>query len=105
MAGSVFWIDPAELGPQVGVSTASVFTLIAFLFSLGDLLPRVSYLTRADQFVLGSTLLVFLAFGEAIMTAKIAQGGNPSLSRKIDHWARAICPGLFAVVALASLWL
>ena len=105
MAGSVFWIDPAELGAQVGISTASVFTLIAFLFSLGDLLPRVSYLTRADQFVLGSTLLVFLAFGEAIMTAKIAKGGNPSLSRKIDHWARAIYPGLFTVVALTTLWL
>lgn len=105
MAGSVFWIDATELGPQVGVSTASVFTLIAFLFSLGYLLPRVSYLTRADQFVLGSTLLVFLAFGEAIMTAKIAKGGNPSLSRKIDLWARAIYPGLFTVVALTTLWL
>ena len=105
MAGSVFWIDPAELGPQVGVSTASIFTLIAFLFSLGYLLPRVSYLTRVDQFVLGSTLLVFSALAEAIVTAKLAKGGNPSLSRTIDRWARAIYPGLLAVVALSSLWL
>ena len=105
MAGSVFWIDPEELGAQIGVSTASVFTLIAFLFSLGYLLPRVSYLTRVDQFVLGSTLLVFSALGEAIVTAKLAKGGNLSLSRTIDRCARAIYPGLFAVVALATLWL
>ena len=35
MASIVFWIDPQNLGPQLGVSTASVFTLIAFLISMG----------------------------------------------------------------------
>jgi hypothetical protein len=105
MAGGVFWIDPTELGPQIAIATASVFTLIAFLFSLGYLLPRVSYLTRMDQFVLGSTLLVFLALGEAIVTANLARGGNQSLSRAIDRWARAIYPALFATVAIVSLWI
>jgi hypothetical protein len=105
MAGSVFWIDPTELGPQIGVSTASVFTLIAFLFSLGYLLPRVSYLTRVDQFILGSTLLVFTAFGEAILTSKLARGGNPSLSNTIDRWARWIYPTAFTALAVFSLWI
>jgi hypothetical protein len=105
MAGSVFWIDPTELGPQIAVATASVFTLIAFLFSLGYLLPRVSYLTRVDQFVLGSTLLVFAAFGEAILTSKLARGGNRSLSSTIDRWARGIYPALFAALAVVSLWI
>jgi len=105
MAGSVFWIDPTELGPQIAVATASVFTLIAFLFSLGYLLPRVSYLTRVDQFVLGSTLLVFSAFGEAILTSKLAREGNPSLSGTIDRWARGIYPAVFAALAVVSLWI
>jgi hypothetical protein len=105
MAGSVFWIDPGELGPQIAIATASVFTLIAFLFSLGYLLPRVSYLTRVDQFILGSTLLVFLALGEAIVTANLARGGNHSFSRTIDRWARVIYLVLFATVAIFSLWI
>lgn len=105
MAGSVFWIDPTELGPQIAVATASVFTLIAFLFSLGYLLPRVSYLTRVDQFVLGSTFLVFLAFGEAILTSKLARGDNRSLSSTIDRWARGIYPAVFAALAVVSLWI
>ena len=42
MAWTVFWVDPTEVGPQFGVATASVLTLIAFQFSLGRMLPPVS---------------------------------------------------------------
>ena len=31
MSWVVFWIDPRDFGPQMGMATASVFTLIAFL--------------------------------------------------------------------------
>ncbi len=37
MAWAVFSVDPQQLSPQMGVSTASVLTLIAFQFSLGYL--------------------------------------------------------------------
>ena len=53
MSWAVFWINPRYLPAQVGVSTSAVLTLIAFQFSLGYLLPKVSYLTRADRFVMG----------------------------------------------------
>jgi gamma-aminobutyric acid receptor subunit beta len=43
MAWSVFWIDPNYLPSQIAVSTSSVFTLIAFRFSMGLFLPKVSY--------------------------------------------------------------
>jgi hypothetical protein len=39
---TVFWIDPSDIGPQVGAATASMLTLIAYRFALEDLLPRVS---------------------------------------------------------------
>lgn len=103
MAWTVFWIDPSQLGPQIGVSTASVFTLIAFLFSLTHLMPRVSYLTRADRFVLLSTVLVFLALAEAILTSRLAQRGHQQLSLRLDHWARATYPLLFALLAWRTL--
>jgi hypothetical protein len=104
MASCVFWIDPAQVGPQIGVSTASVFTLIAFQFSLGYLLPRVSYLTRADTFLMGSTLLVFLAMGEAVTTSRLVKSGKHELSRKIDRWARVIYPVVFIFHSVFSLW-
>ena len=51
MAWTVFWVDPSDVGPQFGVATASVLTLIAFQFSLGRMLPPVSYLTQIDKFL------------------------------------------------------
>lgn len=103
MAGTVFVIIPIELGPRFGVSTASIFTLIAFQFSLGYLLPRVSYLTRADKFLIGSSVLVFLALAEAILTSRLAKLGNERLALKINQWARYIYPVLFSGVFLVSL--
>jgi hypothetical protein len=103
MAWCVFWIDPSQIGPQIGVSTATVFTLIAYRFSLGFLLPRVAYLTKMDKFVLLSTVLVFLALGEAIMTGKVAVQGKKDMALRIDRWARVIYLILFAIVITFSL--
>jgi hypothetical protein len=101
MAWTVFWIDPSQLGAQVGVSGAAVFTMIAFQFSLGYFLPRVSYLTRADKYILGSTILVFLALGEGILTSWMAQKERHELSKKIDRWSRVVYPILF----LLCIWI
>ncbi len=97
MAWTVFWVDPTQLGAQVGVSGAAVFTMIAFQFSLGFFLPRVSYLTRADKYILGSTILVFLALGEGILTSWLALNGKHELSKRIDLWSRVVYPILFVL--------
>ena len=77
MAATVFWVDPENIGPQLGTSTASVLTLIAFQFSLVRMLPPVSYLTRIDLFVLGAMILVFMTLAEAIYTSRITKDGRP----------------------------
>lgn len=102
MSWAVFWINPGYLPPQVGVSTSAVLTLIAFQFSLGYLLPRVSYLTRADRFVMGSAVLVFLAFGEALLTASLADRDQAELARRIDAKSRWLFPLGFLVVLVLS---
>ena len=103
MSWSVFWIEPGLLPPQIGVSTSAVLTLIAFQFSLGYLLPRLSYLTRADLFLIGSTFLVFGAFGEAIVTSYLAKQGRESRAHAIDRLARWLFPTMFLIVILVSL--
>lgn len=102
MSWAVFWINPKHLPSQAGVSTSAVLTLIAFQFSLGYLLPRVSYLTRADRFVMGSAVLVFLAFGEALLTASLADRDQADLAHKIDARSRWMFPLGFIVVLFAS---
>ena len=102
MSWAVFWINPNQLPSQIGVSTSAVLTLIAFQFSLGYMLPRLAYLTRADRFIIGSTFLVFGAFGEALLTAYLAEHGKEERAIAIDRVSRWLYPAVFVIVILIS---
>jgi hypothetical protein len=58
MSWTVFWINPAQFGPQIGMSATSMLTLIAFQFAMANILPRLSYYTLLDKFIAGSTILL-----------------------------------------------
>ena len=89
MAWTVFWLDPeTSSGAQIGIATASTFTLIAFLIALRTRLPAVGYLTQLDKMSVYSTVLVFLALGEVVVTSSLAQRGQQLLARRIDVYAR-----------------
>ena len=98
MSWAVFWIDPGQLGVQIGVASTSILTLIAFLFSLGRILPPISYLTHIDYFVYASLSLVFLAFAEALTTCTLAAQDHMTLARRIDLCARGVFPAAFVTI-------
>jgi hypothetical protein len=95
MSWTVFLIRPDQVGAQIGISTASVLTLIIFQFSLSELVPKVSYLTRIDQFSIGAIILVFLALLESIYTVMLWVKQKEALSMKMDRWSLIIFPILF----------
>ncbi len=98
MSWVVFWIDPKEGGIQIGVSMTAVLTLIAYRFAVGADLPKVSYVTRMDQFLLGATVLMFATLVEVIVTSTLARGERLALARRVDRWCRVLFPLLFALV-------
>lgn len=101
MSWTVFWVNPAHLGPQLGLAATSMLSLIAYRFSLGSVLPPVSYFTRMDAFLTSASVLVFLALVEAVATSSIADRGHSSIAAQIDKTARWSFPVLFS---LASIW-
>ena len=103
MSWAVFWISPENAGPQIGLATTSMLTLIAYRFILGSQLPRVSYLTLLDYFILGSTILVFLALVEVIITAGLAQAGHIERACRVDRAARILFPLMFGLMIAAVL--
>jgi len=103
MAWSVFWLDPQSWASQIGIATATSFTLIAFLIALRSRLPPVDYLTRMDQLSLFSTILVFGALGEVVLTSRLAQTGRLDRARRIDAAARWVYLGLFGAVLYVTL--
>jgi hypothetical protein len=103
MAYTVFWLDPTVLSTQIGISTSTVFTLIAYNFALSTILPQVSYLTRADLYLIGCMLLVFGALGEAVVTGVLARNeAHLALARRIDVLARFVYPALFVLIAVIA---
>ncbi len=103
MAWAVFWIDPSQIGPQVGLSTATIFTLIAYRFTLGFNLPKISYFTKMDTFVFLSTVLVFTALGVAILTSREASEGRRDRAIGVEKIARVVYIVLFLLIALFAL--
>ena len=102
MSWTVFWINPKESSTQIGVSTASMLTLIAYRFTIDLLVPKVSYLTRLDEFVLGSTFLVFLSLLQAILTSSLTHHDRENLALRIDQGCRVLFPVLFTFVLAGS---
>ena len=105
MASTVFWIDPKQMGPQLGVATATIFTLVAFQLGLGRLLPKVPYLTRMDLFLLFSTVLIFLVLAEVLWTCHLANTGYIERAKTVDRRARMIYPLIFALCVLIPFWI
>ena len=105
MSWLVFWIDPVHFGTQVSISMLSMLSLIAYQFAIGNLLPRVSYLTRVDVFVLGSSILVFLALVEAVTSGALAGRGKQALAHRLDQGSRVVFPVFFVILLTFAFWL
>ncbi len=102
MSWTAFWIQPNVVPPRIAISTASIFSLIAFGFSIRLSLPRVSYVTRADLFVIGCTLLVFLALGAAVIGSRWASADKLEQAIRLNAVTRWVYVALFVTVAAAS---
>ena len=98
MSWAVFWIHPEHADSQIGVATSSILTLIAYRFILGNLLPKVAYMTRLDYFILASTILVFIALIEVLITTALTKAKRASLARKWDLWCRWLFPTAYLLL-------
>jgi hypothetical protein len=92
------WIEPTQIGTNIGVATTSFLTLVAYLFAVAHLLPRVSYFTRMDEFILLSTVVVFVSLLQTAATTTLIPRKTPLMAR-VDRWSRIVYP----VVLLAVL--
>ncbi len=98
----VLFIDPAQMGPRFSISITAILTLIAYRFLLGNLLPKISYLTYMDYFLFGSMFLVFGVLVESSITARWVNNDNKTRALKLDYWARLAFVVLFMFILIFS---
>ena len=105
MSWVVFWISPGQVGPRLSVAVTSMLTLIAYRFLLGQVLPPVSYLTRLDYFLLGSTVLVFITLVQVALTSTMSEEGRTARAMRINRASKWVFPVGFVVLFVWSFWL
>jgi hypothetical protein len=102
MAYAVFWIDPENFGIQIAVASTSMLTVVSYRIAAVQILPRTAYFTDLDQFIAGSTVLVFLALVSTVLTGIIYRRGDAGRARRIDGYGRYAFPAAFlALTGLA----
>ena len=104
MAYAVFWVAPTVVPTRVGVVVTTMLTLIASRFMLANHVPRLSYLTRLDWFMLGATILVILALFTMAGTSYLVSREREAVVKKIDRAGRILYPLVFVVYSLI-VWL
>jgi len=104
MSWVVFWISPEHVGPRLSVAVTSMLTLVAYRFLLGQGLPPVSYLTRLDYFLLGSTILVFVALIQVALTSAMNEERNKARSTAINKISRWAFPAVFLALFSILFW-
>ena len=98
MTWTVFWMPLEFVAPRVGLVATSMLTLIAYRFSMSSILPPIAYLTRLDQFMVASSVLVFGALAAAVAVTYFEGRGNMSTANRLNKISRALAPGLFLLV-------
>ena len=82
MSWAVFWITPTDA-------------------SIDNQLPRLPYTTNLDAFILMSTLLVFFAFIEVLVTTILENQKRNRLAKTIDRFCRVIFPVIFLLASMS----
>ena len=105
MSWTVFWIDPIKIEAQLAVAATAMLTIIAYQFTLSNMLPKISYFTQLDYFIVGSNILVFLALLEAVISSALARENKEKLGRQFDRYSRLIFPAFYFIVLLITFFL
>ncbi|KAA5538729.1 hypothetical protein FYK55_26745 [Roseiconus nitratireducens] len=99
------WIALDEIGTNIGISTSAFLTLVAYLFAITVLLPRVSYVTRMDRFILLSTLIVFAGLIQSTWNTVMIREEKRDLADTVRRWSRVLYPLLLIGVLVYSFML
>jgi hypothetical protein len=98
MAWMVFWMPLEAINPRVSISVTSMLTLIAHRFVISGNLPKLSYLTHMDYFLLGCTIMALLGLVGVVTVARVSSLGRPELGLRLNKIFRWIYPAIFIVV-------
>jgi hypothetical protein len=67
------------------------------------MVPKLGYLTLLDGFIVGSTILVFLALVESLTTIYLVSKEKKELAIRIEKMSRLVFPITFGIIIITVL--
>ena len=105
LAWLVHWVPHGIVPARIGMSTASIFSLMALGISMRLTLPKISYLTSMDVFIILSTLLVLVSLVVAVGCTRLTDSGRDDEAFSLSRRMRIGYPIGFGIIVLISLTL
>ena len=100
MAWMVFWMPMEAINPRISISVTSMLTLIAHRFVAGSQLPKLSYLTNMDYFLLSCTIMVLLSLVAVVTLSRLSSCGRPDFAFRLNRFFRWLYPMIFIGVIM-----
>lgn len=98
MSWAVFWIGLDQIGPRISLSLISMLNIIAYNYAISTFIPRISYLTLADKYIMGCLIIVFVALVAGISSSTLAAQGKEALAKRFDKISRWAFPAGFLLL-------
>jgi hypothetical protein len=103
LAWMVHWLPVDVIPARMGTASATVFSLIAFGVSFRLTLPKITYLTDADRFVLYSTVLVLVSLAITIVGIRQVGAKRTDDAERLASRTRLAFPLLYGLILLLIL--
>jgi len=83
----IFVMDPIEdFADRINICLTLILAAVAFLYVVGESLPKVPYLTLLDKLMLYAFFFIFLGGVESTVVFLFKKHGQDELSASIDLW-------------------
>ena len=89
---SVFWMDRSSIGDRISVSFLGILTGVSYQLVMGNVLPRISYITLMHGFLILSFMTMSATVVINLVVAELDKRGKHELGDRVDHRCRWIFP-------------
>jgi len=101
---SVFWIGKESVSNRLGVASMGFLTAIAFGFFVSNNLPKISYLTFMDMFIIGIYIVMTLTVFEIMGAHLLEMRGKEALAVRLNYHSRWLFPLILILYLLVVDW-
>ena len=98
----VFWLHKQSVSDRVQILFTGILSVVAYYIIIQDSIPKISYLTLIDIFVIESFLILSASVILTLVIGKLDEHGKKELGNRLDKVSRWAFPTTYAILILTT---